>query len=77
MLATALLWGCSPAEEVKTADWYLANIPKMEEIITKCRNNSGELADTPNCMNAEAARRREHARQIKEGASAPRIEYKY
>lgn len=77
MLAAALLWGCKPTEEVKTADWYQANLPEMEKMITKCRDNPGELDGTPNCKNAEAARQRDLARQIKEGGAAPRIEYKY
>ncbi len=34
--------------------WW-ADEALLTDIITKCRNNPGELRDTTNCRNAEAA----------------------
>ena len=77
ILAGMLLLGCTPAEEVKTADWYLANIPEMKKMVTKCKNNPGELATTPNCINAMAANEKKLSLDFAEGARAPRIKFKY
>ncbi len=46
--------GCQSKEEVKTVEWYMedANKAALEAKLTECRNNPGELKDTPNCINA-------------------------
>ena len=75
ILAAMLLLGCTPAEEVKTADWYLANIPEMKKMVTKCKNNPGELATTPNCINAMAASEKKSSQDFVKGMTAPRIKY--
>lgn len=54
----SLLTGCKdekPPEVVQTVDWYKANKPERMEMLKKCKNNPGELAATPNCMNASRA----------------------
>lgn len=45
------------AEETKTVDWYTApqNRTALDAKLAECRNNPGELRDTPNCINARAA----------------------
>lgn len=45
------------AEETKTVDWYAApqNKSALDAKLAECRNNPGELRDTPNCINARAA----------------------
>lgn len=51
-----LLSGCSPeTEKVYTVDELVADDALLTKIIGECRNNPGELHDTPNCRNAEAA----------------------
>lgn len=49
--------GCEKKEETKTVDWYMApeNEAALEAKLKECRNNPGELKDTPNCQNAELA----------------------
>ncbi|MES2661803.1 MAG: EexN family lipoprotein [Pseudomonadota bacterium] len=55
---STLLFGCfekEPKEEVKTVEWYLKNTKQQEEMVARCANNPGELSETPNCINANAA----------------------
>jgi hypothetical protein len=44
-----------PVEVVQTVDWYKANKPERLTMLDKCKNNPGELASTPNCVNASKA----------------------
>jgi hypothetical protein len=56
LLATLGLAGCSePSERSYTVDELVADEALLTDIIAKCRNNPGELRDTTNCRNAEAA----------------------
>jgi hypothetical protein len=52
-----LLTGCSkaPVAEVKTVDWYKAHSAERSAMLKECANNPGEMAKTPNCINAHAA----------------------
>jgi hypothetical protein len=51
-----LLSACSPeTEKVYTVNELIADEAMLTKIIGECRNNPGELHDTPNCRNAEAA----------------------
>lgn len=43
---------------VQTVDYYLANKADRQKAITDCDNNPGELAETPNCINAWEADRK-------------------
>lgn len=47
----------SSADTPKTVDWYMApeNKAALEEKLKECRNNPGQLANTPDCINAQAA----------------------
>ena len=54
-----LISGCKteqPPEEVKTVEWYKANKNERDVRLTKCESNPGELALTPNCVNASRAK---------------------
>lgn len=56
VVAGVLISGCgSKTEETKTVDYYLQNDKEREETAKKCNNNYGELATTPNCINARQA----------------------
>lgn len=57
LVLTAVLAACSelPRETVITVSEFLADESLRAEHITKCRENPGELAQTPNCRNAEEA----------------------
>ncbi len=53
-----ILGACnSNAEETHTVEWYLAseNAEALDAKIRECRNNPGELQNTPNCINARQA----------------------
>lgn len=45
------------SEETKTVDWYAApeNKTTLEAKLKECKNNPGELKNTPNCINAQKA----------------------
>ena len=49
--------GCEKKEETKTVDWYMVpeNEAAFKAKLAECRNNPGELGNTPNCKNAELA----------------------
>lgn len=56
--ALSMLAGCKedkPAEVVQTVDWYKAHKTERAEVLAKCKANPGELAATPNCVNASRA----------------------
>jgi hypothetical protein len=64
------LAGCQeekPAEEVRTADWYVEHADDLKAKLTECRNNPGELENTPNCINARQAERKQMANRFKSG----------
>jgi len=42
--------------EVKTVDWYKNHEVERNMVIEECDQNPGELINTPNCINAKAAR---------------------
>lgn len=55
-----VLTGCKHEEEtvkevVQTVEWYKEHAPERKEMIAKCNTNPGELAATPNCVNASRA----------------------
>jgi hypothetical protein len=55
-MAMLFLSACSPGKEkVYNVDELAADQALLTKIIGECRNNPGELHDTPNCRNAEAA----------------------
>lgn len=47
----------SGTDAPKTVDWYMApeNKAALEEKLKECRNNPGQLGNTPDCINAQAA----------------------
>lgn len=54
--AVLFLSSCSSeSEKVHTVDELVTDPALLTRIIGQCRNNPGELRDTPNCRNAEAA----------------------
>lgn len=48
--------GCS-SEETKTVEWYVKpeNKAALDAKLAECKNNPGELGNTPNCVNARKA----------------------
>lgn len=57
LVIASTLTGCKQdqAEGVLSVDWYKENTVERSERLAQCRANPGELANTPNCINAEQA----------------------
>lgn len=56
VLALLLLTACSETnEQPYTIDQLTADEALLSRIMAECRNNPGELRETANCQNAEAA----------------------
>jgi len=53
----ALSLAACNSEDTKTVEWYLKpeNKAALEVKIAECKNNPGELWNTPNCQNARMA----------------------
>lgn len=51
---TLFLLGCNdtPIEEIKTVEYYQQNKEEHKAKLKECKNNIGELGQTPNCQNA-------------------------
>ena len=56
-LAAFCLPGCDKAEKTHSVEWYRApeNKAAFEAKLAECKNNPGELKNTPNCINAQKA----------------------
>lgn len=55
LAAAVTLVGCGEKEPVQTVDWYKANTPERLAMLEKCKANPGQLAASPNCINATTA----------------------
>ena len=56
ILTLLLLAACSEkTDQIYTVDQLTADEGMLSRIMTDCRNNPGELRETANCQNAEAA----------------------
>lgn len=62
----------APQEVVQTVDWFKEHKAEREAQLAKCKANPGQLATTPNCMNADrAAQSSVWARRSGQEAPAP------
>jgi hypothetical protein len=56
LVSLALLAACSQGSEpTYTVEEFVADPELLTRTISDCRGNPGELRNTPNCRNAEAA----------------------
>lgn len=55
LVVAAVLAGCGENTPVQTVDWYKAHDTERKAMIAKCKTNPGELAASPNCINAQQA----------------------
>jgi hypothetical protein len=56
LVSLALLAACSQGSEpTYTVEEFVADPELLTRTISDCRDNPGELRNTPNCRNAEAA----------------------
>ncbi|MFN3612638.1 EexN family lipoprotein [Tepidimonas sp.] len=55
-VVAAFLAGCNDtAEPVQTVEWYKEHKAEREATRKRCHDNPGQLATTPNCINADKA----------------------
>ncbi len=55
LIVAAVLAGCGETTPVQTVDWYKTHDAERLAMIEKCAANPGELAASPNCINAKTA----------------------
>jgi hypothetical protein len=48
--------GNDSAQPAKTVSWFIEHRNELQATLKACRDNPGELAKTPDCVNASAAR---------------------
>jgi hypothetical protein len=66
----AALTGCNDADkgqQTKTVGWFLDHRDELAVALKACRDNPGELAKTPNCVNANEARNKVTVQEMKDG----------
>ncbi len=55
LIVAAVLAGCGEKTPVQTVDWYKTHEAERIAMIKECSANPGELAASPNCINAKTA----------------------
>ena len=55
LIGLVALVACSKSEKAYSVEDFLADEALLVEHVERCRNNPGELAQTPNCVNAAVA----------------------
>ncbi|MCO8590377.1 EexN family lipoprotein [Burkholderia multivorans] len=55
LVILAFLAGCGESTPVQTVDWYKTHDTQRKDMIAKCKSSPGELAASPNCINAQQA----------------------
>ncbi len=55
LIVSGILLSCTKNEPVQTVQWYKEHKAERLEVLKKCKDNPGELATTPNCVNANSA----------------------
>lgn len=55
IMGALVVWSPAMAETTRTVDWYKTHSTERAAKLRECRDNPGELRDSPNCVNAEKA----------------------
>lgn len=55
LLIAVGLAGCGENTPVQTVDWYKQHDSERKAMVAKCKASPGELAASPNCVNAQHA----------------------
>ena len=67
--AAISLTGCNEADisqQTKTVGWFFEHRNELQLALKACRDNPGELANTPNCINANEARNKVTVQEMKD-----------
>ena len=65
----AALTGCNDADkgqEAKTVGWFLDHRDELATALKACRDNPGERGNTPDCINANEARKKVFVKEMKD-----------
>lgn len=65
----ATLTGCSEAdrsEQTKTVGWFFDHRDELQTTLKACRDNPGERRNTPDCINANEARKKLTVQEMKD-----------
>lgn len=52
---TGILSACHSTEPTHSVEWFTEHREELKDAIAECNGNPGELAATPNCVNAKRA----------------------
>ncbi|UPK31065.1 EexN family lipoprotein [Bradyrhizobium sp. 195] len=66
---TAALTGCNEAEtrqQTKTVGWFFDHRDELQATLKACRDNPGERRNTPDCINANEARKKITVQEMKD-----------
>ena len=66
---TVALAGCNEADTShppKTVSWFFEHRDELAVTLKACRDNPGELATTPKCVNANEARNKVTVQEMKD-----------
>lgn len=50
-----ILSACHSTEPTRSVEWFIEHRQELKDAIAECNSNPGELAATPNCINAKRA----------------------
>lgn len=66
---TAALVGCNDAndsQQTKTVGWFFDHRDELQTTLKACRDNPGERGNTPDCINANEARKKITVQEMKD-----------
>jgi hypothetical protein len=66
---TAALAGCNEADTShppKTVGWFFEHRDELAVVLKACRDNPGERGNTPDCINANEARKKITVQEMKD-----------
>lgn len=55
IVVIGVLSACHSTEPTHSVEWFVEHRQELKDAIVKCNSNPGELAATPNCINAKRA----------------------
>jgi len=69
IVVAAALTGCNDSEngqQTKTVSWFFDHRDELQATLKVCRDNPGERGNTPDCINANEARKKITVQQMKD-----------
>jgi len=69
IIVAAALTGCNDAEmhqQARTVSWFFDHRNELHATLKACRDNPGEHGNTPDCINANEARKKLVVQEMKD-----------